>query len=80
MLEDLKGNNKVVGLKQSLKALEKDSVKTIYIAKDADEKVIRNIKDLCQKNSIEPVYAESMKVLGKACNIEVGAAVVCILK
>lgn len=80
MLEDLKSNNKVVGIKQSQKALEKDSVKIVFIAKDADEKVIRSIRELSQKNAVEMVYIESMKQLGKACCIEVGAAVACLLK
>ncbi|MCX7921184.1 MAG: ribosomal L7Ae/L30e/S12e/Gadd45 family protein [Clostridia bacterium] len=80
MLENLKSSNKTVGLKQSTKALESGTVKQVYIAQDADERVIRNIKELCQKSSVDIVYVDCMKQLGKACGIEVGAAVVCLLK
>lgn len=80
MLEELKNSNKIVGVKQSQKALEKDSVKTAIIARDADEKIIRSIKELCEKYSVDIVYVDTMKQLGKACGIEVGAAVTCLLK
>lgn len=80
MLEELKSKDKVIGIKQSLKAVENGSVKTVYIAKDADEKVVSPLKELCRKNALEIVYIENMKLLGKACGIDVGAAAVCIVK
>ncbi|HQA57900.1 MAG TPA: ribosomal L7Ae/L30e/S12e/Gadd45 family protein [Acetivibrio sp.] len=80
MLEDLKSSNKTVGLKQSMKAVEKMTAKQVFIAKDADERVVGRIKELCQKNNIPIVYVDTMKQLGKACDIEVGASVACLLK
>ncbi|MCX7711753.1 MAG: ribosomal L7Ae/L30e/S12e/Gadd45 family protein [Clostridia bacterium] len=80
MLDNLKSSQKVVGVKQSAKALENGTARLVYIAKDADPRVVNNIIELCRKNAIEIIYEESMKHLGKACGIEVGAAVVCILK
>ena len=41
-------------------------LKLVYIAKDADEKVISSIKRLCRKKSLEIIYVENMKLLGKA--------------
>lgn len=80
MLDNLKGSNKVVGVKQSAKALENGTAKLVYIAKDADPRVVNSIVELCRNSSVEIAYEESMKQLGKACGIEVGAAVACILK
>ena len=80
MLEDLKSSNKTVGLKQSMKAVEKMTAKQVFIAKDAEERVVGRIKELCQKNNIPIVYVDTMKQLGKACDIEVGASVACLLK
>ncbi|NSW89488.1 MAG: ribosomal L7Ae/L30e/S12e/Gadd45 family protein [Firmicutes bacterium] len=80
MLELLKNSKKTVGLKQSLKALQNGQVKTVIIARDADEKVVKEVKAICEKNSIEVFYVDEMKKLGMACNIDVGASVVCILK
>lgn len=80
MLEKLKGSNKVVGIKQCLKAIESGNVDCVFIAEDADEKLLRGIKEACSAKSIELVNIESKKALGKACGIEVGSAVACILK
>ncbi|MDP4180040.1 MAG: ribosomal L7Ae/L30e/S12e/Gadd45 family protein [Bacillota bacterium] len=80
MLESIKSSKKTIGVRQSLKAVENGLAGTVYIAKDADEKVVRNIKDMCLSNQVQVVYIDSMKQLGKACGIEVGAAVACILK
>lgn len=79
-MERLKGNNKTIGVKQTLKAAETGNAKIVFIARDADERVVQNIKELCQTNSIEIIYVDTMKQLGKACGIEVGAATACILK
>lgn len=79
MLEILKNGNRTVGLKQSVKAIEKSMAKQVFIASDADERVIGRIKELCLKNNIPIVYVDTMKQLGKACNIDVGAAVACLL-
>lgn len=80
MLDSLKSSNKTVGVKQSSKAIESGLAKLAFIAKDADERIIFKLKELCQKNSVEIIYIDNMKQLGKACSIEVGSAVACILK
>lgn len=79
MLEVLKGSNKAIGIKQTLKAVENKTAKVVFIARDADEKVTGPLKELCISRSIEIIYADTMKQLGKACGIEVGASAVCIL-
>jgi len=66
-------------MKQSLKAVESLKAKQVFIAKDADEHVVARIKELCIKNNIPIVYVDTMKQLGKACNIDVGASVACLL-
>lgn len=80
MLEMLKNSQKTVGIKQSLKAVEDGKAQTVFIASDADERITASIKRLCKEKSVKVVYVESMKSLGKACNIDVGASVVALLK
>ena len=80
MIESLRNGNKIVGVKQTIKAVEKGSAKMVFVAKDADERVVGKIVELCKKDNIQITYVESMKQLGKACNIDVGAAVACTLK
>lgn len=80
MLEDLRKVKKTVGTKQSLKAVENGTAKTVFIARDADEKITVNLVRLCEKNAIKVVFVDNMKQLGKACGIDVGAAVAALLK
>jgi len=80
MLEELKNLNKVIGLKQVAKAINEESVKALYIAEDAEAKVIEKIKLAAKEKNIETIYVESMKKLGKACGIDVGAATAATLK
>jgi large subunit ribosomal protein L7A len=73
-----KAERKVVGTKQTLKALEKGEVSTVIIARDAEDKVIRPVLSLCEANNIEIHYVDSMVQLGRMCGIKVKAAVVAI--
>lgn len=80
MLERLKQENKVTGVKQTLKAVEEGRAEIVFVAADADKRVIAGLTELCLKSNIEVFNAESMKQLGKACGIDVGASAACILK
>jgi len=79
MLDELKTANKVIGIKQATKAVESGKAKKAFIAKDADSKVVDPFKQLCDNKSVIIEYAETKKELGKACGIDVGAAVAVII-
>lgn len=70
---------KTVGIKQTQRALEKGFARRVYVAQDAEAPVVRPIIELCQNRRVELVKVASMTELGKACGIEVGAAVAAIL-
>ena len=74
MLNELEHAAKVVGVKQVRRVLANGRAKCVYLAKDADPQLIRPIKLLAQERGVEVVQAESMKALGRACGIAVGAA------
>ncbi|MFA9556468.1 50S ribosomal protein L7ae-like protein [Evansella sp. AB-rgal1] len=76
----VQATNKVVGTKQTLKALEDEQVEEIIVAADADPKVIQKIIIQAEKHSVLLTKVDSMKKLGKACGIEVSAATVAIKK
>ncbi len=80
MLDALKNGSKAIGIKQTLKAVENDTAKVVFIAMDADEKITGSLKELCLSNDIALEYVDTMKQLGKAVGIEVGASAVCLLK
>jgi len=80
MLEKLReASKKTIGTKQTLKALEKNKTSIVFIARDAEEHVTAGLKELCQKKGVEVVLVDSMKELGEACGIQVGAASAAIL-
>lgn len=74
MLENLSGENKVIGIKQTTKAINQDRVETLFIAEDAEKHLVQYLEQTAKEKDIEIVYACSMKDLGRACGIEVGAA------
>lgn len=71
---------KVIGIKQSIKAVGKDSVSLIYIADDADARLVLPVLQVCQAQNVAVAKGYSMEELGVACGIDVGAAAVAILK
>lgn len=80
MLEQLRQKTKTIGLKQSIRLVEADAAARVFIALDADERVVGKLRDLCTAKGVEIIPAESMKALGKACGIDVGAAVAALPK
>ena len=79
-LEMLKNGKKSIGTKQTAKAIEKGLAARVFIAQDADERIIVPIKNLCQQAGVELETVPTMSELGKACGIEVGAATAAVLK
>lgn len=74
-LDRLKASTKkIVGTKETEKHLLRGDVQCVYVAKDADERVVRQVVKLATEAGVEVVWAESMRELGRACGIEVGAA------
>ena len=79
MLTELQTDNKLVGLKQSLRAIEGGKVKKVFLAEDAEPKVKTPVMNGCRNKNIEIEMVSSMAELGKACDINIGAAVAVIL-
>lgn len=81
MLTNLqKADLKVIGTKQTLKALKGELVEELFIAQDAESKVTRPLMELAQKTNVSIHFVKSMVELGHAAGIEIGAATVAILK
>ena len=79
MLEELKTARKVVGIKQLRKALNAGGVQKVFIAEDADPLLTDPIAERCRQLNIPVISVPTMKQLGAACSICVGAAVAAIL-
>lgn len=70
----------IVGTKQSVKALLNNQVKEIVIAEDADYRIVEKVIQTAEQQQTPLTKVTSMKRLGKACGIEVGAAAVAIIQ
>ncbi|HWP98258.1 MAG TPA: ribosomal L7Ae/L30e/S12e/Gadd45 family protein [Syntrophomonadaceae bacterium] len=78
-LAELKSHSLVIGSKQVKKALNKGIVQKVFLASDAEPRVIEPLQLLCHQHRIEVVMVETMKLLGDACGIDVGSAAVAII-
>ena len=80
MLSELTSAEKIVGIKQLRKALRDDKASKVFVAQDADPKLTGPIIETCREKNVPLEEIPTMIQLGKACNIEVGAAVAALLK
>lgn len=80
MLDRLNTHEKIVGAKQVKRALNASKAHAVFIAEDADEKVTKEIKELCSSKGIQVISVKTKEDLGKACGIDINAAVAALLK
>ena len=79
-LEALKTAKRVIGIKQVAKAVKREAAMEVFIADDAEMKVVEPLETLCSEHGVPVSRVSSMKELGTACNIEVGAAAAAAVK
>ena len=79
MITELASQEKVIGVKQSRKAIREGRAKRVYLAYDADPAITDPVADGCAEAGIPMETGYTMAQLGQACRIAVGASVVVIL-
>ena len=80
MPQRLKTAKKVVGIKQLRRALTDGTAEAVFLARDADPALTDPIRDLCDESSVQWTEVSSMRELGAACGIAVGAAAAAIVR
>lgn len=75
----LKDSSKVVGLKQTLRALEKGTATLVYVADDAQRHVVQKVVDSAGRHGVPVVHAKTMVELAEACNVEVKTATAALI-
>ncbi len=70
----------VIGAKQVQKAMKDGEVQEVVVAENAERRVTDDILLTADQLNVPVVFVDSMKQLGKASGIEVGAATVAIKK
>jgi len=71
---------RAVGTKQVTRAVEKGLALEVYVARDAEPHVTRHLLALCRQQGVAVIEVDTMRALGRACGVEVGAASAAILK
>ena len=74
MRNDLEHPSKVVGVKQVRRALANGAVQRLFLARDADPHLTQALEEQAGRQGVETVWLDSMRELGRACGVAVGAA------
>ena len=80
MFSELSACHKVVGVKQSTRAVREDRAEKVFLADDADPALLEPIEALCRERAVSVMRGATMAQLGTLSGISVGAAVVAMLK
>ena len=80
ILKLLRSGRSVVGVKQTIIAVETGKVECVLLAADADKRFKQRVTGICEKYRVPVLPAPPRASLGRECGIEVGAAVVGIRK
>ena len=72
--------NKVAGVKQVRRALDNGTAARIYIARDADPRLLQPLVQKSVDLHVRVEQVPTMKELGRRCGISVGAAVAAQLR
>ena len=79
MLSELNNAEKLVGAKQTKRALNDGRARKLFLAADADPRVTEPLAALAAEKSVPVEEVSTMKELGAACGIAVGSAVAVLL-
>jgi large subunit ribosomal protein L7A len=78
-LDDLKtATQRAIGTNQTTKAINRGHARVVYVAQDADRRVIEPVLRAAKERGADVIEVASMVELGRACGIAVGAAVAAI--
>lgn len=79
MISELASQDKVIGVKQSRKAIREGRAREVYLACDADPAITEPVAQSCGAAGIPVNMEHTLAQLGHACRITVGASVVVVL-
>ena len=80
MLRDWNSQPRVVGFKQSRRAIREGRAVRVLLAADADPAITAPLAALCGEQNIPADSSFTMEELGRAAGIQVGAAAVTVLR
>ena len=75
-----KRGNRVVGFKETTKAVKNGRAKAVFLAEDADPPLQEEIKKICRQKDVKLEMVERKTYLGDACGIDVGSSTAALIK
>lgn len=78
-LQELAAGKRVVGARSVYRKLIKSEIIKVFVARDAEKKVIESVLKEAKARGIPVEWADDSKILGRACLIERPAAVAGLL-
>ena len=76
IIELLKNESKVNGLRQVLRGIRKGKIDKVLLATDADYELVKEIDTICHSNNIPLLTCPSKDELGREVNIKRACSVV----
>ena len=76
----LHSNRRIIGLKQTVIAVESGQIETVLLAADAEEHIKQRVTVVCKRHNVTVISAPPRAAMGRECGIDVGAAVVGVRK
>lgn len=79
LLELTRVTTRIIGAKAVKRALSKNTVSAVIIAKDAEPGIVGELIAECERLGIPVQYIETRRDLGLACGLKVGAAAIALI-
>ncbi len=70
---------RAVGTNQTAKAIRRGHARLVFVAVDADRRVVQEVLAGARDRALEVVEVGTMREIGRACGISVGAAAAAVL-
>lgn len=70
---------RAVGANQTTKAISKGRAQVVFVARDADRRIVEDVLAAAREHGLEVVEIPLMRDLGRACGIAVGASAAAVL-
>lgn len=78
-MQELKKIPHVSGLKQTERAVKREKAKRVFIARDANPIMLEKLRVLCVERNVPVEEGHTMRELGNACGLDVGAAAAALI-
>lgn len=79
-LEELRGARRVVGFRETQRAIERGRAKKVFIALDVDADIREAVTALAREKNIPFEFVPSAQELGRVCGIEVRSSCAAIVE